>query len=93
MPYYHYKQNNSGGDFDITDELNVHTIIKADNADDADAKLQSLGGYFNGVQDGVDCECCGDRWYRTSEDDARDFPHIYGEPITNMSDHRYTIHE
>ena len=30
---------------------------------DANDIAQGNGIYFNGVADGIDCDCCGDRWY------------------------------
>ena len=30
---------------------------------------EDIGLYFDGVEQGMDCSCCGDRWYRAWEDD------------------------
>lgn len=63
--WYEYDQNNSGGFFDIDDAKGIgpRVWIEAENAADADAKAMRLGIYFDGVADGMDCSCCGDRWY------------------------------
>jgi cupin superfamily acireductone dioxygenase involved in methionine salvage len=67
---YHFKQNNSGGHFIINDELCPNVYITAKTAEDANKKAENIGIYFDGVNEGVDCPCCGDRWYRVDEDDA-----------------------
>lgn len=61
--YYDFLQNNSGGDFLRDENLGDHVLIAAKNPDDANDRLVSLGGYFDGVENGSDCSCCGDRWY------------------------------
>ncbi len=62
MTFYEYTQNNSGGHFEVTDKLCHRLFIEADNLDEAGSIAESLGVYFNGVTDGFDCDCCGDRW-------------------------------
>ncbi len=64
MKIWHWDQNNSGGSF-ITDEnLCSSVYIEAETFDEANAKALSFGIYYDGVADGCDCECCGDRWYQ-----------------------------
>lgn len=92
MPYYTFRQNNSGGGFDVTDTLDVYVIIKANSAEEANDKLVLLGGYFDGCADGIDCPCCGDRWWPVFESDATQQPEIYSESDrSKWSD--YKIHE
>jgi hypothetical protein len=74
--FFTYRQNNSGGRF--IGEINI--IIEADSAKEADEIAQENGVYFDGVDDGHDCECCGDRWYRAWEDGTEN-PEIYGEAV------------
>ena len=64
MNFYEYTQNNSGGFFTVNDELCNRIIIESDNIKNATKKAESLGIYFDGVRDNIDCECCGDRWYK-----------------------------
>lgn len=59
--YYHYRQNNSGGFF-TGPAINVY--IEADTSEEADAIGVKNGLYFDGEGD---CECCGDRWYGSTE--------------------------
>ena len=36
-------------------------------AQEADTRAEKFGIYFDGVKNGQDCDCCGDRWRRTFE--------------------------
>lgn len=63
--YFHYRQNNSYGCFDIDDVNGIgpNVWIEADSIEKANEKAFSIGIYFDGVENGQDCDCCGDRWY------------------------------
>ena len=76
--FFTYNQNNSGGAFDINKEKGIgeYVIVEAMNLNDADARAESIGLYFHGVEDGMDCDCCGDRWY-SPYDDGSEEPLIY----------------
>ena len=63
LKFYQFTQNNSGGSFESNDKVCHRIIIEANNEDEAIYKAESLGCYWNGVSNGNDCECCGDRWY------------------------------
>jgi hypothetical protein len=78
--FFTYNQNNSGGHFVINKERGIgeYVIVEAMNSNDADARAESIGLYFNGVEDGMDCGCCGDRWY-SPYDDGSEEPLIYGQ--------------
>jgi hypothetical protein len=80
--FYDFRQNNSGGGFDFNaeDGISVHVIIEADGAEDANERAESLGLYFDGVDDGPDCPCCGDRWY-PAWGKGDDVPSMYGTPV------------
>lgn len=83
--FFHFNQNNSGGSFDIDEDVAHNVIIEARDAHEANQKAESIGIYFNGVDDGRDCECCGDRWYSAwGEGNAE--PLIYGEPPEKHTD-------
>ena len=60
--FYEFNQNNSGGSFVVNDKLCHRLFIEADSSNEAIAKAEDLGCYWNGVEDGLDCPCCGDRW-------------------------------
>lgn len=70
MKFYEFMQNNSHGRTDEDENLAAFVFIEAESADTANEKLIALGGYFDGVASGPDCECCGDRWVRASEYDV-----------------------
>ena len=77
MPFYTFRQNNSGGWFDAPA---IALVIEADNADEAnDIAQKDHGVYFDDDYD-IDCECCGNRWYRVTEWDATGQPEVYGQP-------------
>lgn len=61
--FYQFDQNNSGGRFVTDDKLCHRLFIEADTLSEALEKAEELGCYWNGVADGIDCSCCGDRWY------------------------------
>jgi hypothetical protein len=81
MPYYHFRQNNTGGYY--APDTTHHIIIKADTADEANRiAVERTPIYFDGVANGLDCQCCGDRWYAQWDDDeGASEPLIYGRTI------------
>lgn len=84
--FFHFSQNNSGGsfNFDEKDGITHHVIIEAHNRDDAIERAKNIGIYFDGVEKGRDCECCGDRWYVPWTDDGDEHPSVYGTPLTEF---------
>lgn len=58
-----YDQNNSGGSFDLNENISHRVVIEAESSYEASEIAESLGIYFNGCNEGMDCPCCGDRWY------------------------------
>jgi hypothetical protein len=64
--FYEFKQNNSGGYFEINDTLCEIMVIEADNETEANSIAEDLGCYWNGVKRKIDCRCCGNRWYPAS---------------------------
>jgi hypothetical protein len=73
--FFEYNQNNSGGGFDVDDKVTHRLFIEAEDYNKADRIAQGLGVYFDGCDNGMDCECCGDRWYEGRE---IKFPYVYG---------------
>lgn len=80
--FFHYRQNNSAGWFDIKpdDGISVNVIIEARSAEWANQTALDIGLYFDGVDDDRDCECCGDRWTRAWGDGYK-VPSMYGRPV------------
>lgn len=62
--FYCYDQNNSSGVWHVDEKLSPMLFIEADSAEQANEIAESLGCYFDGVKQGRDCPCCGDRWIR-----------------------------
>lgn len=84
--FYHYPQNNSFGIFDRYPDKGIgpDIIIEAYSAESANKRAKKIGIYFNGVEKGVDCPCCGDRWYEVDEDDRTIKPTINGKALTDI---------
>ena len=61
--FYNFLQNNSGGSFIVDDKVCHRLFIEAKNPKEANLIAETLGVYFDGCRDGIDCDCCGDRWY------------------------------
>ena len=64
MDFFMWNQNNSGGNFVVNDNLTWRVVIEADTYEQAELKALELGVYYDGVDEGLDCSCCGDRWYQ-----------------------------
>jgi|DEB0MinimDraft_10_1074344.scaffolds.fasta_scaffold11020_3 hypothetical protein len=60
--FYEFYQNNSGGYFDTS--MPRFLWVEASSAEESCAIAEEHGVYFDGADKGIDCECCGDRWYR-----------------------------
>ena len=46
----------------------VDVWVLAESTIEADALAQEYAGvYFDGCESGMDCDCCGDRWYRADD--------------------------
>lgn len=82
--YYWYNQNNSGGGFDDNESVTYHVFIQAHDVEAANQKATELGIYFDGVAEGKDCDCCGDRW--TYPEDTGETPKMYGELLEAFVD-------
>jgi hypothetical protein len=88
MKFYHLSQNNSGGRFKFDEEMGIthHVVIEADSSGEATYRAEEIGCYWDGVENDVDCACCGDRWYPPSEYSGKDFPHVYSTPLGEKKD-------
>lgn len=62
--FFKFAQNNSGGSFDIDDAAGIGPRVWIEANDEAHAmqRARDIGLYFDGVEKGNDCPCCGDRW-------------------------------
>lgn len=68
LKWYLFDQNNSGGSFVVNDKVCHRLFIEAESFDDAVEKAEDIGCYWNGVEEGRDCPCCGDRWNNWNDD-------------------------
>lgn len=84
MPFYTFDQNNSGGSFVFEkDKLSKYVVIEAQSPKVAKALAEDLGIYFDGCENGRDCECCGDRWYEPWLEAGDILPTINGQDVTD----------
>lgn len=83
MPFFTFRQNNSGGGNDIDESRGIghYVIVEASDADHANYLARQIGVYFEGVAAGIDCDCCGDRWYQQWQTTGDAVPTIYGLPL------------
>lgn len=81
--FYEYDQNNSRGTWveDIKQGISHYVIIEADSPKEADGRAEQIGLYFDGCNKGIDCPCCGDRWYGTYDGKGTEKPTHYGESL------------
>ena len=89
MAYYTFNQNNTDGYFKEPAE---YIIIEANSAIEANNIAKNNGIYFDGVNKKIDCECCGDRWWKVNENDAKKKPTIYNK-LANKTNYNYKIIE
>lgn len=99
--FYEFNQNNSGGHFDRSRNVDHYVIVEAVDVTQAIDRANGLDIYFNGVAEGMDCECCGDRWYAPWESDTPNtVPSHYDSPLSlansstvkNPREHTVVIH-
>ena len=88
--FFLYRQNNSGGCFDQDENVDVNVIIEARYEPNRIA--EDIGIYFDGVYKGMDCSCCGDRWYDSPDyydtiEEALEYTYTkWGGTIAYLSD-------
>lgn len=73
--FYQFTQNNPGGKTIVDKAVGHKVVIEANDAEEANELAgRKVGIYFDGCEIGLDCNCCGDRWYRVSKhDEIQDF--------------------
>ena len=73
--------------------MDVKVIIEASSHYEANGIAENIGIYFDGCENGNDCDCCGDRWYAVDDNDAQDTPSIdIDEIYSNYGMNDYVIH-
>lgn len=80
--FYTFRQNNSRGVMHRNIDINEFVVIEGDSMSEVRDQAVTVGIYFDGCARGMDCYCCGDRWYMPEDDEDMDaVPSIYGRPI------------
>lgn len=67
----------------VNDRVSDYVLIQACDGAHADERAEQIGIYFNGVESGNDCDCCGDRWFPNSGCNGDESPMVYGHPPDN----------
>lgn len=65
MAFFRFSQNNSGG---VWCGPAMEVYVEAPSAKVANALALDYDIYFDGCDSGMDCSCCGDRWYPAWEE-------------------------
>lgn len=63
MKFYEFTQNNSGGYFDVDENVSHRVIIEAETEEEAEEKFRPMIENQSGS-----CECCGERWWVSAEE-------------------------
>lgn len=90
LNWYCFDQNNSFGYFDVNDKVCHRLFIEAESFQNAVEKAEELGCYWHGVDIGIDCPCCGDRWSKW-DDAPVDFRKHKGLRFDNIEDYAQYI--
>ena len=94
VKYYDFNQNNSGGRYKIDENTGQNTIIAARDMSEANERAERLGIYFNGCRDGMDCDCCGDRWSEQYSESKDVEPLVYGsDPTSYLTKDSWGFHD
>lgn len=72
--FFTFEQNQSNGFLIDNSSVTEQVVIEADNYWEANERAREIGLYFDGVADGIDCDCCGDRWFRAWKTDETSDP-------------------
>lgn len=84
--FYHFSQNNSGGDYVVDNNVKENVIIEADSPAEANNIAKTVGIYFDGVTKGEDCPCCGDRWSPLwSHEKGDDVPKVFSQEVDDST--------
>lgn len=84
--FYTFTQNNSGGSFHRNENVSHFVIIEAHSNHEANKRAREIGIYFDGCSEGLDCNCCGDRWSEAWTSDGDLTPLIYDIPPVRYND-------
>lgn len=75
--FFDFRQNNSGGSFNLDPKNGISVIVIIEAPSDT---IANCIAETKGIQFDSGCPCCGDRWTR-AWDDGEDVPSYYGEPV------------
>lgn len=87
MPFFTYRQNNSGGSFveDAERGITKYVVIEAESFESANDRAEAIGLYFD-EDCNYDCPCCGPRWSSAWTGEGDPEPMIYDDPVFTRTD-------
>jgi hypothetical protein len=74
--FFTYRQNNSGGSWEINDKVTLYVIIEAQTAEEADERAEKIGIEFE-----TGCPTCGYGWSRADHWESEKQPMIYDQCV------------
>jgi len=85
--FWVYEQTPNRAQYIVDKEkgLSFLVFIEASTAASADAKAVMLGIYFDGIENGIDCACCGPRWFPAEQSVST--PEIFGFNVAGQFKH------
>ena len=91
--FYLFVQNDSGGYYRYAaDEgIGINVAFEANSEDEAIERAKDVI-YFNGVEDGCDCPCCGDRWSAYTWDEAETIEELNKRKYNGLFDDDSTMY-
>ena len=82
LKWFAFHQNNSGGFFDVNENVSEYVFVQAPNVESANSIAERF------LDNSGSCSCCGDRWsfwFFGDDEKGTDAPMIYGEPMESHS--------
>ncbi|MGZ8887979.1 MAG: DUF7296 family protein [Halobacteriota archaeon] len=85
LKWWSFDQNNSGGYWEVDDNVSQWVHIQEWSASEAVSKLNALTSHHSY------CECCGERWNDwVDEDDGNPEPMCYGKTLEVFEEDEYS---
>lgn len=91
--FYLFVQNNSGGFYhhNVDEGIGINVAFEANSEDDAIDRAKYVI-YFDGVEEGYDCPCCGDRWSAYTWAEAETIEELNKRKYNGLSDDDSTMY-
>lgn len=86
--YYLFRQGRNRGHYDITENVAPMVVVQEHDPIKANFTALTKGIYFDGIDKGIDCSCCEDRWVPLkTKDKGYPMPSIgYSDLVSYLKD-------